>query len=226
MQSSNATKSDNRALLLFSGGIDSVLSWHALRKSGYRVSTLTVNYHGRPEGEVHACEHLLRTLGCHRTHTLTIDGWGRLGASLPGVNTNLRAGFIPHRNLVFWALAASIAVRNGYSTVAAGHTTEDAHYFNDSSRYFFERLREIVGLAGATEVDLQLFLPLSALPDEGIGLAKTIPWPQLIRSWSCWEDAPQPCQQCLACRERDEFFAQVCPERNPGIPGPTERLRR
>ena len=219
MESSTTTESAKHALLLFSGGIDSVLSWYALQQSGYRVATLTINYQGRPEGEVHACEHLLRTLDCGRTHSLTIDGWGRLGGSLPGVHPNLRAGFIPHRNLVFWALAASIAVCNGYSTVAAGHTTEDAHYFNDSSHYFFERLQEIVSFAGATEVRLRLLLPLSTLPDEGIGLARTIPWLQLNRSWSCWADVPNPCQQCFACRERDEFLAQVRPDRNRALPG-------
>ena len=51
MESSTATETGERALLLFSGGIDSVLSWHALQQSGYRVATLTVNDHGRPEGK-------------------------------------------------------------------------------------------------------------------------------------------------------------------------------
>ena len=210
MESSTATETGERALLLFSGGIDSVLSWHALQQSGYRVETLTVNYHGRPEGEVQACDHLLGALRCRRSHRLTLDGWGRLSdVSPPGVLPELRAGFIPYRNLVFWSLAASIAVRDGYSAVAAGHTTEDAQYFNDSSPSFFRRLQELLTFAGATEVDLKLLLPLSMLPDEGTSLARTIPWHQLDRSWSCWLNGPKPCRQCFACRERDEFLAEV-----------------
>ena len=212
MESSDATGSDERALLLFSGGIDSVLSWHALRKDGYRVATLTVNYDGRPAGEVQACERLLETLHCLQSHRLTLDGWGRLPLISPeGVLPEVHAGFIPHRNLVFWSLAASIAVRNGYSTVAAGHTLEDAHNFNDASLSFFEQLQEIVRFAGAEEVGLNFLLPMSTIPDDGISLAAAIPWYQLERSWSCWVDGPKPCGRCFACREREEFLMKVYP---------------
>ena len=212
MESSEATGSGERALLLFSGGLDSVLSWHALQKAGYQVSILTVNYDGRPAGEVQACERLHVTLHCLQSHRITLDGWGHIpGISPPGVPPEVHAGFIPHRNLVFWSLAASIAVRNGYSVVAAGHTIEDARYFNDASRSFFCQFQDIVRFAGATEVGLTLLLPLSNLPDDGISLAKTIPWNQLEDSWSCWVDRPKPCGQCFACRERNEFLVKVDP---------------
>ena len=205
-----AAGTPHRALLLFSGGLDSVLSWHALQRSGYHVATLTVTYDGRPAGEVNACEHLLDLLCCRRSHRLMLDGWGRvLGPSPQGVPPDIRAGFIPHRNLVLWALAASVAASNGYSTIAAGHTSEDTHHFNDSSPSFFTRLQPLVRLAGATEVDLELLLPLSTLPDEGVSLAKTIPRRHLDRTWSCWMDSQQPCQRCFACKERDEFLQEV-----------------
>ena len=107
-----AAEAGERVLLLFSGGIDSVLSWHSLQQSGYRVGILTVNYDGRPKGEVRSCDRLLAELGCQRLHRMTLGGWGHLpGVPPPGVLPELRAGFIPHRNLVFWSLAASIAVR-------------------------------------------------------------------------------------------------------------------
>ena len=142
-----------------------MLSWHALQRSGYHVATLTVTYDGRPAGEVNACEHLLDVLRCRRSHRLTLDGWGRLlGPTRPSVLREIRTGFIPHRNLVFWALAASVAASNGYSTIAAGHTSEDTHHFNDSSPSFFTQLQPLVRFAGATEVDLKLLLPLSTLP--------------------------------------------------------------
>ena len=207
-----AAEAGERVLLLFSGGIDSVLSWHSLQQSGYRVGILTVNYDGRPKGEVRSCDRLLAELGCQRLHRMTLGGWGHLpGVPPPGVLPELRAGFIPHRNLVFWSLAASIAVRYGYSALAAGHTVDDARYFNDSSGPFFERLSEIIKFAGATDVCLRLLLPLSNLPDEGISLARSLPWHHLDRSWSCWLDGLEPCRHCLACRERERFLTGVSP---------------
>jgi 7-cyano-7-deazaguanine synthase len=110
---------------------------------------------------------------------------------------------IPHRNLVFWSLAANRARAVGAEAIAAGHTPQDARAYDDASPAFFRGLAGVLEASGIRELDgLAVRLPFHERPARHWSALARRHAPLLAATWSCWRNGARPCRACFACRQR------------------------
>ena len=172
-----------RAIVLFSGGIDSAVAlWWARAK--YDVTALSFDGANRPRGEIRACMALARR--AQVTH---------LRVELPFLHTR-RDGYTPGRNLAFHAAALSIAEQRGARTVIAGHNRSDAGHYPDAREAFFKRLEKMAD-------GIRILRPFRSMTDGEVARLGARLGVPLDMTWSCYRNGSKPCGACEACRDRE-----------------------
>lgn len=178
-----------RALILLSGGIDSAVLLEEARKR-WSLTALSFDLAGRPKGEAKACGALARRAGIPLRRVAV------------GFLRPRPSGYVPARNLVYHAIALSVAEELGAEAVLAGHNRSDAGHFEDARPSFFRRLERLNG-------GPRIVLPFARLTDAQV-LARGLELGAPLRlTWSCYRDGARPCGRCAACRGRLQSFRRL-----------------
>jgi 7-cyano-7-deazaguanine synthase len=186
------------ALVLASGGMDSAVALWWARRRFRRTRVLTFDYPGRPRGERAALRRLARAA---RAEVTVVPAPVEPAPPRPG----LPAGYIPGRNLVFYAIALAWAEHQGAAAVVGGHTREDGLRFPDARAAWFERLRHVARTGHRAPA--RLVMPLLGLDHASVirlGLRLRVPFET---TWTCYKDGARPCGRCAACSGRRRAFA-------------------
>ncbi len=203
----------SHAIVLLSGGVDSAVALYWARAQGHQVTALSFNYFRRPPGERTAAAWLATDSGSALIEVAVpfIKEAGDLreaGFPVPTAD-GAPEGFVPVRNLVFYAIAAYYAEALEADLIVGGHLRHDAESFSDAAPAFFEALEALVekSAPGTRRVPIRFRLPFAEMSKtEVLRLAAELRVP-MEHTWSCYEDADQPCGRCVSCRERAEAFA-------------------
>ncbi len=209
-----------KAIVLLSGGIDSAVAlWDSLR-NGMEVEALTFNYHRRPPGEVRALSPLAEAAGGLKVRSIDLPTMREVVDLPPPSNPSLRdapEGYIPARNLIFYAMALGEAEARGADYIIGGHNGGDSEVFPDASRPFFNALNRLarLGLWSYSIEPIEIRVPLAGMTKaEVIRLGGELGVPFEL-TWSCYWDRQDHCGVCESCRERRDAFAAV------GVEDPT-----
>ena len=202
----------DHGLILLSGGLDLALAAILLGSDDCTLEGLTLDYPGRPRGEVAATKRLASKLPI--SSLVSISLVFPVGADLfPRRNDYTSQppveGWIPYRNLVFWSIAATVAFTRGATFVAGGHEELDARTYSDASPAFFRGLAELYRYSGSTPPDkgLDIRLPLLSKSNEELRDLGSRFRSILNETWSCWRDNDEPCGACFSCSERATFMS-------------------
>lgn len=196
----------DHAVVLLSGGLDSAVALWWARAQGWTVTALSIHYHDRPEGEKAASRALAALAGCIDLVEVDLP-FVREATDFPGAHPRHEAappGYVPARNLLFYAVASYYADALGARHIVGGHTRSDPEAFPDSSPGFFRILdaANALGRFRAEAAPLTVVLPLERLDKESVvRLARDLEVPVDL-TWSCYENAPDPCGRCVSCTER------------------------
>ncbi len=206
--------SAERALVLLSGGLDSAVSLYWSLSRGWDVATIEFEYHLRPERESRACRELRERAGIRESVVVPL-GFVREASDLPPervLNSELRKspeGYIPARNLLFYALAAHYAEPGGRRYIVGGHNRTDSVSFPDAGRDFFNHLNALLKLAvwSHSTTGTEIVLPLIEMDKtQVIRMGRDLQVPFEL-TWSCYFDGDAPCGTCESCVERREAFS-------------------
>lgn len=203
-----------RAIVLLSGGLDSAVALYWARAQGWVSHPIEFEYHERPEKERRACRELCERLTITDKIIVPVP-FLRETADIPAEELRNSAlarapqGYIPLRNLIFYALSGYHAEVLGARYVVGGHNRADCERFPDAGKRFWDQLNRILTIAiwSHREIGTRIVLPFIDMDKvEVVRLGRQLGVPFEL-TWSCYFDAEHPCGACESCRERDAAFA-------------------
>ena len=216
-----------KAVVLLSGGLDSMVTAAVAREQGFAVLALTVNYGQRHKVELEAANEIAARLA-ERHVVLDLDltqfGGSALtsGIDVPkgGVGEGIPVTYVPARNTVFLSLALAWAEAMGASDLFIGVNALDYSGYPDCRPEFieaFERLANVATKAGIEGEPFRLHAPLQDMTKADIAREAARLGLDAGISHSCYDPAPDGahCGLCDACRLRAKGFAEA------GLPDPT-----
>lgn len=212
-----------KAIVLFSGGLDSTTCLYWALQEGYSCETLTVSYGQKHIREVHAAQTIAEKLKV-KQHSVTLDLPWLATSSLVGegktipnqplaqiTNGQIPSTYVPGRNLMFLSVAASLADAVGADAIVAGPNAIDFSGYPDCTPDFFEAAGRAINLGTQCGVKkgLKVLAPLMHLSKTDIvqlGAKLGVPFEL---TWSCYNGGEKPCGYCDSCKLRARGFAQA-----------------
>jgi len=203
------------ALVLLSGGLDSLVSL-ALAREKLQVSfALTFDY-----GQQAAKKEIAAAVGICNYYSLAhqvvqlpwlkeIDKSAlQMTGNLPQMNDKdidnpdaagkaAAAVWVPNRNGLFTSIAACFAESLGMEYIIAGFNHEEAVTFPDNSEQFVKRVNDYLELS--TLSDVAIWAPTQHMDKTDIvreGIRLGVPWHYM---WSCYTGGDSLCGQCESC---------------------------
>lgn len=216
------------AVVLLSGGLDSMVVAALARERGFRLLALTIDYNQRHRIELAAAAQIAKTLGVERHIVLPLDLRTFGGSALTdeinvpkdGVGADIPVTYVPARNTIFLSLALGWAEAAGARTLFIGVNALDYSGYPDCRPDFirgFERLAALATKAGSEGEAFTVEAPLLMLSKPDIAREAARLGLDAGLSWSCYDPAPggEHCGLCDSCRLRALAF------RDAGLPDPT-----
>ncbi len=216
---------DMKALVLFSGGLDSsVCLAMAVKKYGRdEVLALSVSYGQKHKKELEASEKVADHYGVKR---ITLD----LGEIFKDSSCTLLEGakeeiphedydeqlkksggapvntYVPYRNGLFLSSAASIALSHGCEVIYYGAHADDAagNAYPDTSIAFHKAICEAIYIGSGNA--LRVEAPFIDRPKSAVVLKGTELQVPFELTWSCYEGHEKACGVCGTCRDRIRAF--------------------
>jgi 7-cyano-7-deazaguanine synthase len=212
-----------RAVVLFSGGLDSTTVLGHVVAEGFEAYALSFDYGQRHRDELDRAVEIARPLAKeHRIVKVDLAGFG--GSVLTGEGEvpkdrdsfrEIPVTYVPARNTVFLSLALAWAETLGAFDVFAGMNALDYSGYPDCRPGYleaFERLANLATKAGVEgEGTYRFHAPLMKLTKAGIVRRAVELGIDLSRTLSCYDPGPGgvPCGSCDACRLRAKGFAEA-----------------
>lgn len=211
-----------RAVVLLSGGLDSMVSAGIAREQGFEVNALTIDYNQRHRRELDAAAEIARFIGAKRHVVLPLDLRQFGGSALTddiavpkqGVGDDIPVTYVPARNLVFLSLTLAWAEAIGAHDIFIGVNALDYSGYPDCRPEFisaFENIAELATKAGAEGQAMRIQAPLQFMGKADIAREADRLGLDPGMSWSCYD--PQQdgsaCGLCDSCRLRKAGFADA-----------------
>ena len=224
-------ETNNRAIVLLSGGLDSTTCLAIAQKKGYEVSALSFNYHQRHRIELRAAEQVVKRMEIsnHLILDLPLD---RIGGSALTDNipipkdskldfNEIPITYVPARNAVFLALALAWAEVIEAGHIFIGVNALDYSGYPDCRPKFISAFQKMANFAMKKTVEgkmtIKIHTPLmkktkSEIIRTGIELGVDY---ALTRSCYDPNELGDACGHCDSCLLRKRGFEQA------GITDPT-----
>ena len=211
------------ALVLLSGGLDSMVVAGLAREAGYRLFALTIDYNQRHRIELAAAARVASVLGAERHVILPVDLSAFGGSALTdsaiavpknGVDGSIPPTYVPARNMIFLSLALGWAEASGARDLFIGVNALDYSGYPDCRPEFiaaFEAAATSATKAGVEGRPFTIHTPLIAMSKADIATEAARLGLDVGLSWSCYDPTPEgrPCGLCDSCRLRAKGFAEA-----------------
>ena len=217
--SENTSAKFGPAVVLLSGGLDSMVTAALARERGHEVHALTIDYGQRHRCELESARVIAGKLDVARHVELPLDlrefGGSALTADIEvpkgGVGADIPVTYVPARNLVFLALTTAFAETSGSRGIFIGVNALDYSGYPDCRPEFIASFAETARLGTRQGVEGEPFTihaPLQYMSKADIArechrLGLDPAW-----SWSCYDPTPEglACGACDSCRLRRKGF--------------------
>lgn len=210
------------AVVLLSGGLDSMVSAGLAREAGYRICALTIDYNQRHRREIDAAVKIAAALGAERHIILPLDlrqfGGSALTDDIPvpkgGLSAEIPVTYVPARNLVFLSLTLAWSEALGARDIFIGVNALDYSGYPDCRPEFIAGFTDLANLAtkaGSHGQSFAIRAPLQFLGKADIAREAQRLGFDPAMSWSCYDPEPdgRACGRCDSCLLRRAGFAEA-----------------
>ena len=219
---------NKKALVLFSGGLDSTTMLAMVKSKGYEITALTINYNQRHVSEIDFSKKSLSQLQINKQIIFDLDlskiGGSALTDDIPvpiDSNDNIPTTYVPARNTIFLSLASSFAERLNISDIFIGANIIDYSGYPDCRPEFIKSFEKTINLGTKLGVEgshFRIHTPLIKMTKAEIikkGHSLGVDYSLTL---SCYNptDSGLACGKCDSCKFRKDGF------KNAGIPDPTK----
>jgi 7-cyano-7-deazaguanine synthase len=210
-----------KAVIILSGGPDSVTVAYWAKEQGYDVSAITFNYGQKAQIEIERARENAEELGiAHQVVDLS-----NLSQIYQGVTSLVDKGLditseftgpiiVPFRNGVFMAVTVAYADGVDANHIYYGAHSSDEEFYPDCRKEFYEAFQVAARLG--TERELFISSPYSGIKKSGVITEAVRLGVPLEKTWSCYLNGPVHCGVCESCNNRKKAFKES------GIDDPTE----
>jgi 7-cyano-7-deazaguanine synthase len=211
------------AVVLLSGGLDSMVVAGLAREAGYTIHALTIDYNQRHRIELESAARIAAHLGAVEHIVLPLDltrfGGSALTADIDvpkaGVEENaIPVTYVPARNTIFLSLCLGLAEARGSRDLFIGVNALDYSGYPDCRPEFinaFETMANLATKAGVEGDAFTVHTPLKHMTKADIAREAARLGLDAGMSWSCYDPTSdgKACGECDSCRLRAKGFAEA-----------------
>jgi len=211
------------AIVLLSGGLDSMVVAALAREQGYAIHALTIDYNQRHRIELEAAARIAKHLDVREHITLPLDltkfGGSALTADIDVPKQGVEEGaipitYVPARNTIFLSLCLGLAEARGARDLFIGVNALDYSGYPDCRPDFIRSFEATANLATKAGVEGQGFTvhtPLLEMTKADIASEANRLGLESAMSWSCYDPTEDglACGKCDSCRLRKKGFAEA-----------------
>lgn len=228
--------SNKKALIICSGGTDSVTTAYVYKHFGYNVTLLHFNY-GQAAQKVEqiAVQRIAKHLKCkcivfdaRETFKHYKNASKLLHQKKPKPKERMLdaesslVSYVPQRNAIFALIACGLAEANKFGTVAFGAQLQDASAYPDNNSTFTDAVNTLLPYSSDVNSNIKFAAPLQHLMKHEVyqvGLDLKVPYINVV---SCYYPKIKngkiiPCYNCGCCQYREAGFKMIgiYDEQNP-----------
>ncbi|RKY36766.1 MAG: 7-cyano-7-deazaguanine synthase QueC [Candidatus Omnitrophota bacterium] len=209
-----------KAVVLFSGGLDSTTVLYFAQSKGYETFCLTFDYGQRHKKEIKRAEEIARK--CRSLWQVIKFSLPWKGSSLIDTNqvipenrdidSGIPSTYVPCRNIIFLSFAASFAESIGAQTIFIGANQIDYSGYPDCNDEFLKAFENALRkgtkfcIAGKKMFIAAPLIHKNKAQIIKLGIKLKVPF---ALTWSCYQGGSEPCGVCDSCRLRAKGFAQA-----------------
>lgn len=203
-----------KAVVIYSGGMDSFTILNKAKREGHSLYPLTFNYGQKHSKEIDFASRVCEELGLpHKVIDITAINQLLLSSSLTSAqdipeghyaDSNMMSTVVPNRNMILLSLAIGYAVDIKASKVYYGAHSGDHAIYPDCRPEFVHAMNEVAKIANYDSVEI--VTPYIDTDKIGIlkdGLSMGLDY---SNTWTCYNGREKACGKCGSCVERLEAF--------------------
>ena len=212
-------KSGNAALVLLSGGQDSTTSLFWAKKNFGHVEAVSFDYRQKHSIELKRAKKIAKIAGIKHTlipikefeaikSSALTGGKNKIGGK-DSVNKKLPSTFVPGRNILFLAMAGSLAYTKKINNLVIGVSQVDYSGYPDCREGFIKSMEKSLCLG--MDYKIKIHTPLiKKTKKQTVLLAKKIGALKFMKyTHTCYRGGKTPCGKCDACRLREKGFKEA-----------------
>lgn len=227
------TNPPKSAIVLLSGGLDSMVTAALAKAQGHNLIALTIDYNQRHRIELQAATTIAKHLGAAEHIILPIDltrfGGSALTADIAVPKGGVEDGaipvtYVPARNMIFLSLCLGLAEARGARDLWIGVNALDYSGYPDCRPDFIRSFEATANLATKAGVEganiagggFAVHTPLLHMSKAQIASEAARLGLDAGMSWSCYDPVagatacgPKACGTCDSCRLRQKGFADA-----------------
>ena len=216
-----------KALIVFSGGMDSTVALYDALKKYSHVETLSFHYGSKHNDREH--EHALKTCNTLGVGNTLIDlGFMgqyfqsdllKSGGDIPEGHyeeETMKSTVVPFRNGIMLSVAAGLAESREMSVLVLGNHYGDHAIYPDCRAEFIDPMARAI--KAGTYAEVELHSPFCKMTKTDIAKRGAELNVDFSLTWSCYKGGEKQCGRCSTCFERREAFY------DSEIPDPTDYL--